>query len=99
MDALKRSLAIFYIVVCLTFITWLMIINEWRLAIVAIILSSFIMGDILKDFKKIFIQKPKPHVCKFETYLTTGHGITKAFVQRCECGAEQVIHSKGTFKI
>jgi hypothetical protein len=52
-----------------------------------------------KILKRLFRKKEKPHACNFQTYLTTGQGVTKAFVQRCECGAEQVIHSKGTFKI
>lgn len=100
MDTLKKSLAIFYIIVCLTFITWLMIINEWKLAAVAIIISSFIVGDILKNFNKIFARKQKPHIHNWTRFLTTGKGETLANLYRCDdCGEEIVKHKGGTFKL
>lgn len=54
---------------------------------------------MLKLIKKLFAKKPKPHVCKFETYMVTGQGPTTAYVQRCKCGKEKVKHSGGKFAL
>jgi hypothetical protein len=52
MRVIKKSLLVFYIVVCVSFVTWLMILKEWKLLMVAIIIGAFIIDDVLKNWNK-----------------------------------------------
>jgi hypothetical protein len=49
---LKKYIAIFQILFCSAFITWLFILGELRLALFALIFSSWIVGDLLKNWNK-----------------------------------------------
>lgn len=52
MRVLRKSLLVFYILVCASFVTWLMIVKEWKLLMVAIIIGAFIIDDVLKKWNK-----------------------------------------------